>query len=129
MGRGQSQFSNPGNLPPFLHLLVSQTPNRPAWKLGPGDEVHWLAASAIDPRIGRPVLLAFGSLVRAVAFMQPALLAKKISGVNKIGKFSSAVVRSWNVPFTLNAAFDEWREAVIELTVEVDPHAAARDEQ
>jgi hypothetical protein len=123
-----AQQPRPERLPPFLYLLISQTPNKPAWKIEPGETLHWRAATALGPHEARPVLLAFGSLVKAVAFMQPAVLARALAGVNKIGKFPARLVQSWGMPFTFNPTFDELRAAVLQAAVEVDPQAALADE-
>jgi hypothetical protein len=128
IARLDSQPADLDRLPPFLYLLVSQTPNKPAWKIEPGEPIRWQAATAVNPRTGRTELLVFGSLVKAVAFMQPAVLARAAAGVNKIGKFPSALVRSWDLPFVLNPGFDEWRTAALQTTVDVDPQAAIAGE-
>jgi hypothetical protein len=76
----------------YVHLLVRQTPNKPVWALKPGDVVAWEAVGLTGEP---PVLLAFSSLPRAVAFMQPAVVSGAIKDVNKVAKFSRAVVESW----------------------------------
>jgi hypothetical protein len=85
----------------YVHLLIRQTPNKPAWALTPGERVSWEAA-ALDSGDG-PALLAFSSLPKAVAFMQPAVLAGHISGVNKVGKFSRETAQTWPLPVRFNA--------------------------
>lgn len=109
---------------PFVFLLIRQTPNKPAWRLEPGEHVAWGAASVLDPARGAPALLAFSSLVKAVAFMQPAVLAGFLAGVNKVGKFPSAAAAGWPWPLLLNPAFDDWRGASLGPWLEVDPAAA-----
>jgi hypothetical protein len=109
---------------PFVFLLVRQTPNKPAWRLAPGETVRWQAASALDPARGAPALLAFSSLVQAVAFMQPAVLAGFVNGVNKVAKFPAEAALDWPVPFLLNPVFDDWRDAARGPWLEVDPAAA-----
>jgi len=84
----------------YLHLLICQTPNKPVWALRPGERVTWTAA-ALDTNSG-PALLAFSSLPKAVAFMQPAVLAGRIAGVNKVGKFSRAAAQTWPQPILFN---------------------------
>lgn len=84
----------------YLHLLIRQTPNKPAWALLTDDVIAWHAA-AIQGGDG-PVLLAFSSLPKAVAFMQPAVMQGLIRDVNKVGKFSREVARAWTVPLMLN---------------------------
>ena len=51
----------------YVHLLVRQTPNKPAWSLEAGEFVTWQAA-ALETPVGT-ALLAFSSLPQAVAFM------------------------------------------------------------
>ncbi|MGH2522319.1 MAG: hypothetical protein ACRDH2_07435, partial [Anaerolineales bacterium] len=58
----------------FVFLLITQTPNKPAWKLAPDEKMEWRAVTLIDPATHQPALLAFSSLVKAVAFMQAAIL-------------------------------------------------------
>ena len=94
----------------YLHLLICQTPNKPVWALRPDERVTWTAA-ALDTGSG-PALLAFSSLPKAVAFMQPAVLAGRIAGVNKVGKFSRAAAQTWPQPILFNpepAALDSGR--------------------
>lgn len=96
---------------PFIFLLITQTPNKPAWKLAPHEKLEWHAATVIDPTTGQPTLLAFNSLVKAVAFMQAAILAQWISGVNKVGKFRAEAALTWGLPFLLNPKFNDLRSA------------------
>jgi SAM-dependent methyltransferase len=84
----------------YLHLLIRQTPNKPVWALRPDDVIVWYAAAMQG--VDGPALLAFSSLPKAVAFMQPAVMQGLIHDVNKVGKFSREVARSWNVPLLLN---------------------------
>src|SRR5690606_40606466 len=80
----------------YVHLLIRQTPNKPVWAMQPEDVIEWQAA-AITGADG-PALLAFSSLPKAVAFMQPAVVQGLIRDVNKVGKFRREVARSWTVP-------------------------------
>lgn len=84
----------------YVHLLICQTPNKPAWALQPDERVTWTAA-ALDTG-GGPALLAFSSLPKAVAFMQPAVLTGRIAGVNKVGKFSRETALAWPQPTLFN---------------------------
>jgi SAM-dependent methyltransferase len=88
----------------YLHLLICQTPNKPAWALRPDDVIEWHAA-AVEGEPA-PALLAFSSLPKAVAFMQPAVMSGLIRDVNKVGKFSRETARSWPLPVLLNPAFE-----------------------
>lgn len=86
----------------YVHLLIAQTPNKPAWRLLPGEVITWSAA-AVESLHGQ-TLLAFSSLPKAVAFMQPSVMEGRISGVNKVAKFSRAAAMAWAHPFLLNPA-------------------------
>ena len=81
----------------YVHLLIQQRPNKPAWTLAPGEAISWRAA-AVNPD-SKPLLLGFSSLPKAVAFMQPAILAGVITDINKVGKFSleTAKTLDWNI--------------------------------
>ncbi|MDW8324995.1 MAG: hypothetical protein RMK99_00390 [Anaerolineales bacterium] len=114
---------------PFIFLLITQTPNKPAWKLAPDEKLEWCAATVLDPANGRPALLAFTSLVKAVAFMQPAVLAGFLSGINKIGKFRAEAAQTWPLPLIVNPNFDDWRAATLGPPLAVDPQAAITGEE
>jgi hypothetical protein len=113
----------------FIFLLISQIPNKPAWRLAPDEKVQWQAATLIDPKTQQPTLLAFASLVKAVAFMQPAILAQRIGGVNKIGKFPVAAAHAWHPPLTINPIFTDWQSAELGPMLEVDPRLAIAGEE
>jgi SAM-dependent methyltransferase len=84
----------------YLHLLIRQTPNKPVWALRPDDVITWHAA-AVQGSDGA-ALLAFSSLPKAVAFMQPAVMQGLIRDINKVGKFSREIARAWDMPLLLN---------------------------
>ena len=109
---------------PFVFLLITQTPNKPAWNLTPDEKVEWRAVTMIDPGTGRPALLAFSSLVKAVGFMQASILARFLSGVNKIGKFHVESVRTWERPLVLNPEFEGVRSLTLGPAYAVDPQTA-----
>lgn len=92
--QGEAIYRTPGK---FIHLLIKQTPNKPAWALTPEDKITWEAA-AIDSS----VVLAFTSLPKAVSFMQAAVMDNTIKDVNKVAKFSKATAAAWNFPILLN---------------------------
>jgi SAM-dependent methyltransferase len=69
----------------YVFLLIRQKPNKPVWALASDEVVTWEAVAV--ERAGETLLLAFSSLPRAVAFMQPAVLAGTIKDVNKVAKF------------------------------------------
>ena len=106
---------------PYLHLLIQQQPNKPAWKLGPEDRIAWRAI-AIE-RGESPILLAFSSLPKAVAFMQPAVLAGVISDVNKVGKFKRVAAASWQWGALLNPTLAALAGQSFTV-LEVDPETA-----
>ncbi len=115
-------------LPRYLFLLITQTPNKPVWKLQPGDAVEWHAATLLDAD-GRPRLAAFSSLPKAVAFMQNAILARMLSGVNKVGKFPASAAQAWPVPLLLNPDFEAVAGAPVGPPLRVEPHAAVGGEE
>ena len=115
--------------PRFLYLLVTQTPNKPAWKLEPGERVAWRAATVEPAPDEPPRLLAFSSLVKAVAYLQPAVLAGAISGVNKVAKFPAAAAQRWPLGYVLNPTFEALRAAAAGPAVEVSPEAAVTGEE
>ncbi len=129
--RLQTLNTHTSQLPHFVFLLITQSPNKPAWTLAgaPGEQVHWRAATVIDPATGQPTLLAFSSLVKAVAFMQAAILNSWMSGVNKVGKFRADVAQMWAWPFTLNPDFESVRALKIGPTYEVDSQTAVTGEE
>jgi hypothetical protein len=91
-----------------VHLLVAQTPNKPAWRLVPTDALEWHTPVFAAP--DRAALApAFTSLVKAVQFMQAAVLAGALPGINKVGKFSAEAARAWSFHLAVNLAFEVWR--------------------
>jgi hypothetical protein len=124
----QNQQSEIKNLN-YVFLLVAQTPNKPAWRMADGEKITWQAATLLDGQSETPVLLAFTSLVRAVKFMQPAVLAQKFKGINKVGKFPSAIAQTWQLPLVLNPEFDDLRDAAPGPMWEVDPQIAITGEE
>ncbi len=105
----------------YLHLLICQTPNKPAWRLAPGEQIQWQALALENG--GALELLAFSSLPKAVAFMQPAVMAGRIKDVNKVAKFSRETVQKWTLPLLLNPTIDTLEDRVVAL-VPVDPQTA-----
>lgn len=114
---------------PFIFLLIHQTPNKPAWKLAPGEKLEWRAACVLHPQTGQITLLAFSSLVKAVAFMQKAVLAQWLVGINKVGKFRGEAASSWPAPFTLNPEFEIVRGWAVAPPVNVFSQAAITGEE
>lgn len=105
----------------YVHLLIKQTPNKPAWSLQEGEKVEWEAATLGTGN--QPAVLAFSSLPKAVAFMQPAVMNGKIDGVNKIGKFRREVAQAWTFPVLLNPVLDVLAEYPVNF-VPVDAQVA-----
>ncbi len=114
---------------PFVYLLVQQTPNQPAWQLAPGQPVDWLAATIVDPATGEPALLAFSSLVRAVAFMQSAVRVSFLININKIGKFPAAAAGGWAHPTLTDPDFAAVRAWRLGPRLAVDRHQAVTGDE
>lgn len=105
----------------YVHLLVTQTPNKPVWYLQADESVRWDAVGLeLD---GRRYLLAFSSLPKAVNFMQPAVLEGLVQDVNKVGKFSKATAYTWTQPVLLNPPTDVLRRGIV-LRIAIDPNTA-----
>lgn len=105
----------------YVHLLIHQTPDKPVWRLEPGEVVTW-EALAVE-RDHRPVLLAFSSLPKAVGFMQPAVLAGSISGVSKVARFSRETAAAWSHDALVNPTPDVLIGAAV-ARVAMDPASA-----
>jgi len=114
---------------PFIFLLIHQIPNKPAWKLAPNEKLAWRAACVLHPQTGQSTLLAFSSLVKAVAFMQKAVLAQWLVGINKVGKFKTEAAPTWAAPFTLNPEFETVRGWAVAPPLNIDPQAAITGEE
>lgn len=84
----------------YIHLLIHQTPHKPAWRRQPSDKIEWQAAAVEGDN--ETVVLAFTSLPKAVEFMQPAVMEGHITEVNKIAKFQWQIARDWPFPMLLN---------------------------
>lgn len=105
----------------YIHLLIQRHPNKPVWKLAPGEKIAWRAA-AIRRHLAS-VLLGFSSLPKAVSFMQPAVLAGFITDINKVGKFSVEQARALEWDIVLNPALDSLRGQTLSF-IDVDPALA-----
>lgn len=105
----------------YVHLLVCQTPNKPGWEMQPDEAVEWNAVAVSGNN--ETVLLAFSSLPKALAFMQPSVLSKRIEGVNKIVKYRWDIVHDWPNPVMLNPT-DDILETNTIIFIPVDPAAA-----
>lgn len=110
----------------FVHLLIRQTPNKPAWALRPEDEIRWQAV-ALDGS-GQPQVLAFSSLPKAVTFMQPAILSGILRDVHKVAKFNRETAAAWDFTLWINPPPDALNQRQIML-IEIDPHSAITGEE
>ncbi len=94
---------------PHLHLLVRQHPPSRGWAdMQPN--TTWQAVTLHDTQSDQVALLAFTSLVKATAFMQPAVLADVIHGVNKMPRFETDWLIDRSPAFIINPAFERLRE-------------------
>jgi hypothetical protein len=107
----------------FVHLLIRQSPNKPAWAIRADEQVTWEAVT-LDG-----ALLAFSSLPKAVAFMQPSILAGKIGGITKVAKFSRETARAWPLPVILNPAPDMLNSGAAINTLAIDPDTAETSDE
>lgn len=110
----------------YAHLLIQQTPNKPAWRLAPGERIEWQAVALATE--SEPMLLAFSSLPRAVAFMQPAVMSGRIKDVNKVAKFSRDAVQQWTSPVIFNPMLDTLEGRTVVLLPVDRQTAEAADE-
>ncbi|MDX2136615.1 MAG: hypothetical protein SF123_00850 [Chloroflexota bacterium] len=105
----------------YLYLLIRQSPNKPVWALRDGEILTWQAVMLDLP--SGAMLLAFSSLAKAVAFMQPAILAGRIRDVNKVGKFSRETAQGWETSLLLNPS-DEILARYTQSLLPIDPATA-----
>lgn len=115
-----------------VFLLVRQSPDKPAWALQPSDIITWEAATVTDGE-GRAILLVFSSLPKAVQFMQPAVTANRLVGVNKVAKFDKSIALIWGSRALLNPPFETLADSgdfrFTGQTVRVDPGTAVTGEE
>ncbi len=115
-GLDPSQFSGR-----YIHLLIQQRPNKPVWKLEPGEIIAWRAAAIKGD--SKPALLGFSSLPKAVGLMQPAVLAGFIKDVNKVGKFSKKTASACEWRIILNPALESLSDEAL-TWIDIDPALA-----
>lgn len=96
-------------LPRYLFLLVHQEPPSRGWDQPDIALIAWDAVTLRERSSGRTVLLAFSSLVKAVAFMKPVALMGAMSNVNKMPRYRGETVAMWKTPVLLNPAFEVLR--------------------
>jgi hypothetical protein len=110
----------------YVHLLIQQTPNKPVWALDSGERVEWQAVAVAGDN--ETVLLGFSSLPKAVAFMQPAVVAGHIKDVNKVAKFLLAKVRAWPYPLLMNPTEDILDTNAL-VMLPIDPATAEKPDE
>ena len=114
-----------------LHLLVQQNPPTRGWD--EGVTLTWHASTVRDVRTDRTVLLGFTSLVKAVAFMQPAVLAGAIRNINKLPRYEMVHLVKWGLPVIVNPAFEILRAdphfAWDAAALEIEPTAALKSHE
>lgn len=110
----------------YVHLLVRQFPNKPAWKLQPDEQTTWQAVAV--QRAGQSHLLAFSSLPKSVAFMQPAVMNNFVQDVNKVGKFSRETAQSWTQPMLLNPTLEQVQADPV-VWIEMNPDTAEASDE
>ncbi len=116
----------PQRIARYLHILIHQTPYKPAWRMTSEDKIQWQAVGIAGN--DEVVLLTFSSLPKAVEFMQPAVMAGHITNVNKIAKFKWDLVKQWPFPTILNPS-DEIFDTQAVVMLDIDPaNAEAPDE-
>ena len=105
----------------YVHLLIQQKPNKPGWKLAAEEKIRWQALAL--QRGADKALLGFSSLPKAVGFMQPAIAAGRIHGINKVGNFDKARAMAWTWDVILNPKPDSIRHQRLAF-VKIDPSTA-----
>jgi len=101
----------------FVHLLIRQSPDKPAWKLRADEPLMWEAVTL------EGMLLAFSSLPKAVAFMQPVVLTGQILDVSKVAKFSKQTALAWPQAVLLNPMPNALEQGTLGV-VSIDPDSA-----
>ena len=115
----------------FLYLLVQQHPPVRGWEQTA--QTTWRAKTVRDAATDRVVLLAFTSLPKAVAFMQPAVLAGAIQNVNKLPRYDMDQFLKWGLPLIVNPTFERLSEddhfEFQSPPLEVDPFRAMKSNE
>lgn len=92
----------------FVFLLTQSAAKRRPWETDTGAnagadaDLTAIAIASMNDEGRSPVALGFSSLPKAVAFMQPMILAGRITGVNKIAKFTRETAAAWPFAAWLN---------------------------
>lgn len=112
-------------LPRFVHLLVHQEPDARGWEQSDLALLTWDALTLRDTSTSQTVLLGFSSLTKAVAFMQAAVLAAALVGINKLPRFRGDTIAGWHVTLLLNPAFETLKTTArfdfASLPLRIDP--------
>ncbi|MCI0714214.1 MAG: hypothetical protein L0154_28925 [Chloroflexi bacterium] len=104
----------------YIHLLIKQTPNKPLWKLEPGETISWQAAALDHPL----TVIGFTSLPKAVQLMQAAVMDGMIKDVSKIAKFSKATAAGWDFWVLLNPDLAAIKSRGVVIMIDIDPDSA-----
>lgn len=113
----------------YVQVLVSQTPNKPSWRLADGEIVIWHMATIESTTHGQ-LVLAFTALPKAVALMQQAVLKGLLPDIHKIVKFKKATAATWDMPLLLNPTVDIMLALASKTDfTEVDPTTAERPDE
>lgn len=110
----------------YVHLLIQQEPNKPAWKLTANEAIRWQALAL--RRGADKAVLGFSSLPKAVGFMQPAAVTGRIQGINKVGKFDKARALAWTWDVILNPRADSIGDQPLAF-VDIDPSTAEASDE
>lgn len=106
----------------YLFLLIRQTPHKPAWTITPDEVITWHAVTL------NGALVAFSSLPKAVAFLQPIVLNRRIDGVTRVTKFSRETGQTWTLPILMNPSPDAVASQFIGWHM-VDPKTAEASDE
>lgn len=114
---GEEILDAPGR---YVHLLIKQTPNKPAWKLEPDEVIQWWAAALDNPL----TVIGFTSLPKAVQLMQSAVMDGTITDVSKIAKFRKYTVARWDFGVLLNPDLETIKRTGSVTLIDIDPTLA-----
>lgn len=115
-----------------LHVLVRQDPPARGWNEAQPN-LTWHAFTVREAQTDRVALLAFTALVKAVAFLQPAVIAGAIQTVNKLPRYEMDQFLKWNLPLIVNPTFEvlheDQRFDFQSPPLEIDPSRAMRNHE
>jgi hypothetical protein len=110
----------------YVHLLIQQTPNKPVWRLAPAETIEWHAVAVQGNN--QTTLLAFSSLPKAVAFMQPAVVQGFVKDINKVAKFNLTTAQQWHLPALLNPTLEDVQQFSVHYHP-IDPDTAEQPDE